>query len=78
MATKFMELFVGSAPDPDDRPRLLLSSDDMRRVDAAKGTADVVTVRCRARQKKVRVRWTECDLNGCRCAIAIVGGGRRR
>lgn len=75
--TERVELCVGNASNPDDRPRILVSEADERSIAAGRFNDDIVTVFCYARQKKLRVRWTDCGLPGCRCAIEIVRPRRR-
>jgi hypothetical protein len=65
-------LYLGNAPNPADRPQLLLSEADSNSFEATRGTAARVTVTDQTTGKRFIVRHGSCGLPRCLCAAFIV------
>ena len=65
-------LYLGNAPDPKDRPQLLLNQADSDAFEATTGTRRRVTVTDQKTGKRFVVRRGSCGLPRCLCAAFIV------
>lgn len=65
-------LYVGTLPNPNDRPQLALNEADSNAFDATRGTSARVTITDQKTGKRYIVRHGSCGLPRCLCAAFIV------